>query len=552
MKEDAGMNARQQGIMHRGDYLFLAVLWLFCTAINVNKAFHIDDTYHLEAARLIIQDPLHPATGLINWRDVPQPVHITHQPLAWFYLVAATGDLFGFAEIPLHLMLSLFTLLAICFFFKSARLVAPDHARLLTLLFALGPAFLVNQNLMIDVPLVAVAILFIYLLLRSPERPLVRTDLPAALLLSFGLLMKYTILPLLVVHLISILFRRQYTRLWVILIPVSALAAWSAWNLREFGYIHLLAREVHSFSVTDRLEMVVSLLSCLGAVAPFSILFFSGLFRKNRMMIPLAVLVLLLVLTLAGITWYSIISQDISAEILRYSFMLSGLILAGTVTWLGVTSLIRTKGEPTVSHRDVLIFSWFAGIAGFLILFAPFVATRHLLLLLPSVLLIGARLLDRVPKILRIQAMAATLSLGLLLGISDWIYADFYRRAADEIILSVPAGSRTWTTGHFGWQWYSKNKGMKEYATGSQEVRTGDFLVAPVLIPSQKIDSTLVLTPLKKFWHSPGLLTFFATGFDASFYRSTLRLPAWRFSKDPVDTLVLYQVTRKEEMNAIP
>jgi len=50
-------------------YFLLVVFWVFLTAFNVTKAFHIDDTFHLLAAQHLQQHPTAPMSGLINWSD---------------------------------------------------------------------------------------------------------------------------------------------------------------------------------------------------------------------------------------------------------------------------------------------------------------------------------------------------------------------------------------------------------------------------------------------------------------------------------------------------
>ncbi|RLD93697.1 MAG: hypothetical protein DRJ29_08040 [Bacteroidetes bacterium] len=48
-------------------YVLLILLWIGLTAINLNKAFHIDDSFHLEAAAYLSVNPTSPMSGLINW-----------------------------------------------------------------------------------------------------------------------------------------------------------------------------------------------------------------------------------------------------------------------------------------------------------------------------------------------------------------------------------------------------------------------------------------------------------------------------------------------------
>jgi hypothetical protein len=105
--------SRLFGDTKKSDFAVLCLLWIFATAINFNKAFHVDDTVHLEIAKWIISNPLHPMLGAINWSQNTAPFHQLNQPHLYFYLLAVFGWLFGFSELATHLFQSFFTLLKI-------------------------------------------------------------------------------------------------------------------------------------------------------------------------------------------------------------------------------------------------------------------------------------------------------------------------------------------------------------------------------------------------------------------------------------------------------
>jgi len=48
-------------------YGLLLLLSLICASFNLTKPLHIDDTAHLLIARKILEDPLHPMSGEVNW-----------------------------------------------------------------------------------------------------------------------------------------------------------------------------------------------------------------------------------------------------------------------------------------------------------------------------------------------------------------------------------------------------------------------------------------------------------------------------------------------------
>lgn len=121
-------------------------------------------------------------------------------------------------------------------------------------------------------------------------------------------------------------------------------------------------------------------------------------------------------------------------------------------------------------------------------------STRHVLLVIPFILLFGHELIDKATISINRLSVTITILLGLFLGISDWKYSDYYRKMASAI--DLPKDRNTWTAGHWGWQWYSEKNGMKQYNTHQSNVIEGDYFVYPGNISSQKINKNIHLTVL--------------------------------------------------------
>ncbi|MFD2244792.1 hypothetical protein [Pontibacter ruber] len=117
--------------------------------------------------------------------------------------------------------------------------------------------------------------------------------------------------------------------------------------------------------------------------------------------------------------------------------------------------------------------------------------------------------------------------MGILLGISDWVYADFYRQMPYEVKSKLPANVTVWSAGHWGWQWYSKDAGMQEYETDSSRVRVNDYIVAPKHIPLQVVNEKLALEEVQRIVPPATPLTYFSTGLFASFYTSDYLVAPW-------------------------
>jgi len=204
----------------------------------------------------------------------------------------------------------------------------------------------------------------------------------AALVFGLAVLVKYTVLPLFIVLAVSLLWKRKYQLLWTLLIPLAMLALWSWWNLREFGYFHIAGRNRDNFGLNDFLATSLSVMACLGAVTPFALSFFSRIFRNGKPFTILIPAVLGAFLLFFLLSWYGIINAGLSKEILRYLFLLNGMVLVTAIVVLAVKRMRPGGMTGSFDHTDAVLISWFAGVTVFIIQFAPFIATRHILLII--------------------------------------------------------------------------------------------------------------------------------------------------------------------------
>ncbi len=202
--------------------LVLAGLWALATGLNLLKPFHLDDTAHLLIAENILRDPLHPLSGMLNWLDTAEPVFVTNQPHLFFYLLAGVIAVFGAGEVALHLFLSLFTALAIWGADRLFRRFLPGQALFLTAALVLGPGFLINQNVMVDMPLLALMVLAV--LIVTGERLSAARGAGAFAAFSAALLSKYSAVFLFPALLWGAAVSRR-AAVWALL-PVLALVGW--------------------------------------------------------------------------------------------------------------------------------------------------------------------------------------------------------------------------------------------------------------------------------------------------------------------------------------
>jgi hypothetical protein len=76
-------------VWYRNAYFLALCLWIVPTLININRAFHNDDTFCLYVGKCIIVYPLPPMSGMVNWYNDPEPFSNANQPPLFFYMMAA-------------------------------------------------------------------------------------------------------------------------------------------------------------------------------------------------------------------------------------------------------------------------------------------------------------------------------------------------------------------------------------------------------------------------------------------------------------------------------
>ena len=487
------------------EILALVLLWVCVSAFNVTKAVHIDDTAYLEIARAIRHDPLHAMRTELSWGHKKEPIHAVNQPHLFFYLLALSMSLFGDNEVAFHLVESAFTLGALAFFYLlSKRLCgeAPRRALYLSALFALGPALLPAQNVMCDVPMLACWLGFLWALL-TPRRetenagagklayPLLAAGFAAA-----ACLIKYTSLVLLPVLLIDLLWRGERRRLWVLAVPLAALGAWSLVNYLDYGSVHLLGREKVARDAESVLRRAVAFFICLGAVTPFSPLLLRRLPARGIGLVLVGIVTAVLLLARPG-GWGE---KPVWWPWLRAAFLANGLVVYGGCLLLLAGELRDADHEPGKrTHVAIVLTAWLLGGAAFIILFAPFLAVRHVLPMVPVALWLAGR--QRPASSVgdmgvsgQAAVLAITAGLGAVLAVSDWLMADVYRRAPARLraVLSNEGdGGRSsptiWYVGHWGWQWYADRAGFRQYDPDRSALSEGDYLIVPELVPRQDV-----------------------------------------------------------------
>jgi hypothetical protein len=217
------------------------------------------------------------------------------------------------------------------------------------------------------------------------------------------------------------------------------------------------------------------------------------------------------------------------------------------------------RGWWTVADRrrrdeSVVLLWWILGAGGAMVLLAPAMAMRHVLLAVPPVVLLLVRAASSRFRHVgaSIGAAVVTASLGAILAVADWSFANVYRQSATTIAQSLHRdGSRVWFVGHWGWQWYGTRAGMAPFDQKTSELKIGDSLVQPSVPAAQTLSPEVfhrlertgeVVVPASQL---TVVRTFTVTNWGGyyAFFIWNGTFP-FRFSDHPLEVFTIYRVVR--------
>jgi 4-amino-4-deoxy-L-arabinose transferase-like glycosyltransferase len=534
--------------LDRPDWFWLVGLWLTVTAYNLFKPYHIDDTAHLEIAQWIQSHPLHPMSGLLNWIGIDVPIYRTRQPHLYFYVLAIWGRMFGFGELAMHALQSLAALACILLFHRLARAFAPASALWATAMLVLGPAFVVEQNLMVDVPLLAAWLAFFNPLVCDVNRESQsRRYLLAALACAAALLIKYSSIVLFLVLCLSMLGERRPAQAWTALIPLATLSAWSLFNYLDYGGVHIASLPLAHDSTLDPLRWGVAWFIGLGALTPLGLIVaVQSLPRRVRVGWAIYAAAAVAFATLVTSVAIGIASDFHSDKLLWLSFAGNSALICFALAQ-DAMALVRLKLWRSEIVREaaptLYMFLWIAGTTIFYVLFSPFMAARHVLLILPPVsLLLVARWGGALTSASKVFGLALTVVISAGLCLSDWRFAAFYRSEARMLARALPKSGGVWASGHWGWQWYAEQNGLPQLDVVSTPLWPGNLLVVTDEAEAQRRRRTERLSLVRTDAETHPLLNLFCTGREARFYAYNFTQAPWSLSRACLNHVYVFRV----------
>jgi hypothetical protein len=472
-------------------YFLVAVVTILCLLPFSGKAFHVDDTLFLYAARQITQHPFDPYGFEVNWYRSPQAMWTqTMNPPGACYALALAAEAVGWSERPLHLVFSLFAAVVMLGTYYLARRftgssVVAVAATLLT------PVFLVSANtVMCDTLMLALWMVALILWIEGidREKPLLLTA--SAVMIGLCALTKYFGISLVGLLLAYTWVRRR--RLggwaWYLAIPILMMAAYQQWTW-SLDYGHMFGGAVR-FARSYRHDTHVSLLadglvdlSFLGGCVLPGLFFAPLLWSRKRIAIGAAFSALAGLMIARG--WVNLGQSGVLHDYQEHLVLVgaeAGFFIAGGLSILGLTIGDLWKRRDADS---LLLAAWVLGT----FYFAGFVNWsnngRSILPLVPAVGILLARRMDVLWNkpgrwLLVVALLVLSGAMALWVAWGDEALANSAREAANHIHQRTRDQEGTvWFEGHWGFQYYMELYGAHAVDVDAPEFKAGDFLAIP-------------------------------------------------------------------------
>lgn len=477
----------------------MALAALFVTVLNAAKPVTVDDTVYYLQALNFLEHPLRPYTGSIFWFQTPQPaIEIVIQPAFVYWL---SGAIAIFGEAPALWKLTMFPwllLLAAAIRALAGRVAAGrETAAIWLLLFS--PLVLPGVNLMLDVPTLALALASVALFLRALERGGAGLVLLAGAVAGLAMLTKYTGLSAVAgIAAFGLLQRAPLRAAGAGAIALALFAAWEVyvWSIHGTGQLAgaLMWRGETPSSELSRVFMafVTSFGFLAAALLPVAAALYDG--RLSRVL-PAAGLVLLavaLIPVFPPAEW----SGEAFPPALRAIGPggILGLATWAVIAWAGVRVLRRRPEDAAGISRSMVkdpigaaLILWLVLEIAITISLSPFPAARRFVFLGAVALLLVLRAAPPAkPGAASWPLVIATVT-GALFGLFVWAVGLIDSRnerlaalAAARTAETEDPDARRWFTGHWGFQYYALQAGMRPLVPGGSRIRAGDLIVVPM------------------------------------------------------------------------
>jgi hypothetical protein len=245
------------------------VLAVGLTLLNGCKPLYNDDAAYFRFAVHLAEHPLNP----YGFDFAGQcPANLVLAPPVLLYWWALAIRLFGMQAFLWKLWLLPFNWLLIASLYSLYRHYCRGLEGWLLGLTVLTPAVILNLNLMLDLPAVALALSAQVLFLRACVRRSLAAAVWAGVVAGLAMQTKYTSFLTPVIFLLQAFFLRRL-RIGVIAVTAAVLvfAAWEAFVAAQCGASHFLINlHGRGTTVTILCRLALALLTLVGSAAPFT------------------------------------------------------------------------------------------------------------------------------------------------------------------------------------------------------------------------------------------------------------------------------------------
>ncbi len=478
-------------------YALLGGLTIACLLPFSGRAFHVDDTLFVMAARQIVRHPLDPYGFSLIWNtSLERMADVTKNPPLACYYGAAVGRIAGWSERAFHLAFLVPALALVLGTYRLAKHFTrfPILAALATIL---TPGILVSAcSVMCDTMMLALWVWAVILWIEGLQPRKAWYLAGSAGLIAASALTKYfgaSLILLLAVYSFARL-RRFGNWIWYLLIPVAALVGYEFWTQAHNGSGLLssaaeFATAQRAFGQASRLSTALVGLSFTGGCT-LSVLTFCPLAWSRRATglvaagSALAASALILGWVDSGLR----VGGELAFHALRAHWGLVGsqlgLFIAGGLFTLAlaITDYWNRRGPDSL-----LLGLWVMGTFAFVSLLNWTVNARSVLPLIPAAAILTVRRLESMhdawTRSLILQVAGALTVSGVLsiwLAGADTRLANLAREAAHKVHWQTSNEVETlWYEGHWGFQYYMEQLGAVPVDAQDFQIRPGDRVVLP-------------------------------------------------------------------------
>jgi hypothetical protein len=474
--------------------VILSGVTLLCLIPFVNKAFHIDDTLFIAAAKHIQSHPTDFYGFNINWYSYEMSMaEVTKNPPLTCYYIALVAKLFGWNEVILHTAFLIPAVAVVLGSFYLAKQLC-SHPVLAVMAGMLTPVFLVSStNVMCDTMMLAFWVWAAVGWVWGMDKNRWSGLLISTVLIALCALTKYFGMSLILLLFVYSVVKKRKIGVWALyfLIPVAILALyqWATFALYGRG----LLTDAASYAPKMRQQIHPGAEFLWGGLIGLSftgggiitILFYAPLLWSRRILIGGVALMVLFIFSLgfAGrignfpIRRDSMVRWDIIIQFSMMSLAGLGIIL------LAVADLYKCR-----DCKSLLLFLWVLGT----FLFAGFinwaVNERSILPMTPAVGILLGRAIDRQSKTARWMAgwriswpLIPAVIIAMSVCWADYTLAGTAREAAKAIHrIYKERPNVVWFQGHWGFQYYMEANNAKPFDYKNSRPDIGDILVAPL------------------------------------------------------------------------